>query len=89
MIISNERCVQEALYVIKHKATVRETAKAFGVSKSTVHKDVTERLKRVNIKLYCKVKEILNENFSVRHIRGGEATKRKYESIKNQNGNNP
>ena len=81
-MIYNERCVREALYVIKHKATVRETAKAFGVSKSTVHKDVTERLKKTNVKLYYKVKEILDENFSIRHIRGGEATRRKYAKIK-------
>ena len=62
---------------------MRETAKAFGVSKSTVHKDVTERLKKTNVKLYYKVKEILDENFSIRHIRGGEATRRKYAKIKN------
>jgi putative DeoR family transcriptional regulator (stage III sporulation protein D) len=78
----NERCVQEALYVIRHKATVRETAKAFSISKSTVHKDITERLKHTNYKLYYKVKEILDENFSVRHLRGGEATKRKYSKHK-------
>ncbi|MBE5732192.1 MAG: stage III sporulation protein D [Clostridiales bacterium] len=78
----NERCIQEALYLIKYKTTVRETAKAFNVSKSTVHKDVTDRLKKANVKLYYKVKEILDENFSVRHIRGGEATRRKYAKIK-------
>ncbi len=84
MIISNERCIQEALYIIKHKATVRETAKAFGISKSTVHKDVTERLKKTNIKLFYKVKVILDENLSVRHLRGGEATRRKYAKIKQE-----
>ena len=82
MTAYNERCVQEALYIIKHKATVRETAKAFGISKSTVHKDVTDRLKIASIKLYYKVKEVLDENFAIRHIRGGEATKRKYAKIK-------
>ncbi len=84
MTVYNERCIQEALYLIKHKTTVRETAKAFNTSKSTVHKDVTDRLKRTNIKLYYKVKVILDENFSVRHIRGGEATKRKYAKLKKQ-----
>ena len=85
----SSRCEALGRYIVANNATVREAAREFGIGKSTVHKDVTERLKRVNIKLYCKVKEMLNENFSVRHIRGGEATKRKYESIKNQNGNNP
>ncbi len=88
-MIYSERCVQEALYLIKHKTTVRETAKAFNVSKSTLHKDVTERLKKNNIKLYYKVKEILDENFSFRHIRGGEATKRKYAKIKNPSEKTP
>ena len=78
MIISNERCVQEALYVIKHKATVRETAKAFGVSKSTVHKDLASRLKYIDGVLFAKVSEILAKNRAERHIRGGAATKKKY-----------
>ena len=78
-MIGNERCVILARYMIKHKATVRQTAKAFALSKSTVHKDVSERLKKVNAKLYYLVKDVLDENFAVRHIRGGEATKRKYE----------
>ena len=78
-MLDNERCVILARYMIKHKATVRQTAKAFALSKSTVHKDVSERLKKVNAKLYYLVKDVLDENFAVRHIRGGEATKRKYE----------
>ena len=82
-VINNERCVILARYLIQHKATVRQTAKAFALSKSTVHKDVTEKLKNTNIKLYYLVKDILNENFSVRHIRGGLATKHKYEEMKN------
>lgn len=85
MTVYSERCIQEALYIIKHKATVRETAKAFGISKSTVHKDVTDRLKITNVKLYYKVKEILDENFAIRHIRGGEATRRKYAKNKEDN----
>lgn len=66
-------------YIIENKATVRQTAKVFGISKSTVHKDVSERLKTVQPSLYKEVKVILDINKQERHIRGGEATKRKYE----------
>ena len=65
-------------YIIKNKATVRGAAKKFGVSKSTVHKDVTEILKRVDLDLHMRVKQILEQNKQERHLRGGEATKRKY-----------
>lgn len=75
-----ERCVQLAEYMIKSKATVRSTAAAFGVSKSTVHKDLTERLRMASPELFRQVKEILEENKRERHIRGGLATKQKYES---------
>ena len=74
-----ERVIKEALYVINTGATVRETAKEFHFSKSTVHKDVSERLKKVDAELYKKVKKILENHLEERHIRGGEATKRKYE----------
>lgn len=67
-----------ALYIIENKATVRQTAKVFGISKSTVHKDVSERLKKINGILYSSVKKILEENKAERHIRGGEATRIKY-----------
>ena len=73
------RIVKEAEYIVKTGATVRECAKEFGVSKSTVHKDVTERLKDLDKTLYKKVKKVLEFNLSERHIRGGEATKRKYQ----------
>ena len=73
-----ERCVILANYLVDNKATVRAVAKAFGVSKSTVHKDVTQVLKNVDKNLYLKVKEILEINKSERHIRGGMATKVKY-----------
>ena len=73
-----ERTIQLAEYIIEHRATVREAAKNFGVSKSTVHKDVAERLKHLNAELAKKTKEILEDNKSERHIRGGMATKRKY-----------
>lgn len=67
--------------MIAHNATVRSTAKAFGVSKSTVHKDLTERLPEQSPKLYERVKSVLEKNKQERHIRGGLATKKKYMSI--------
>lgn len=73
-----ERCEALAVFVIDNKATVREAAKNFGVSKSTVHKDITEKLSKVNHSLYLRVCEVLELNKLERHIRGGEATKRKY-----------
>ncbi len=73
-----ERAAQLALYMIENKQTVRGAAKAFGISKSTVHKDVTDRLRKVNKALYLQVKELLEHNKAERHIRGGQATKEKY-----------
>jgi putative DeoR family transcriptional regulator (stage III sporulation protein D) len=66
-------------YILESSATVRQTADIFGVSKSTVHKDVTERLPLVNEKLSMEVKHILETNKAERHIRGGEATRKKYQ----------
>jgi putative DeoR family transcriptional regulator (stage III sporulation protein D) len=65
-------------YISRTKATVRDTAKVFGVSKSTVHKDVTERLPKINRDLADRVKRVLDTNKAERHLRGGEATRRKY-----------
>lgn len=76
-----ERVIKEAEYIAKTGATVRKTAKVFHFSKSTVHKDVSERLKELNGELYKKVKKVLLLNLSERHIRGGMATKRKYQKI--------
>ncbi|MBR2666891.1 MAG: sporulation transcriptional regulator SpoIIID [Oscillospiraceae bacterium] len=73
-----ERACDLAVYIIEHKATVRAAAKAFGISKSTVHKDLSERLPNYNRSLYLQVKEILDLNKAERHIRGGIATRRKY-----------
>ena len=73
-----ERAVNIARYITETRNTVRMTAKAFGVSKSTVHKDITERLPEINPQLYEEVKKILEHHKSVRHLRGGEATKIKY-----------
>lgn len=81
---NSERCEILADYIIKHNATVRLTAARFGISKSTVHKDVTERLFSVNRTLYEKVKEVLDQNKAERHIRGGEATKQKYNRLKSR-----
>ena len=75
----NQRCVLLAQHMISTKSTVRSTAAAFGISKSTVHKDLTERLKTVSPQLYKQAKAILEENKRERHIRGGLATKHKYE----------
>lgn len=74
-----ERAVAIANYIIDHNATVRQTAKKFGISKSTVHKDVTERLEHINPSLASRTRVILDINKSERHIRGGLATKEKYQ----------
>ncbi len=76
------RAVLLAEYIIEHKATVRKAAKEFNISKSTVHKDITERLLLVNRGLAKQAKQVLNENKATRHIRGGIATKQKYERQK-------
>lgn len=73
-----ERVVEIGTYIIEHNATVRQTAKQFGISKSTVHKDVTERLALVNSAMAAQVREILDCNKRERHIRGGMATREKY-----------
>jgi putative DeoR family transcriptional regulator (stage III sporulation protein D) len=73
-----ERALEEAKYIVNAKCTVRDAAKIFGVSKSTVHKDVTERLPRINPVVALQVKDILDYNFEDKHLRGGRATKMKY-----------
>ena len=79
---NKERCIMIASYMIENKLTVRAVAKKFGISKSTVHKDVTQNLKNVHPNLYIEVKKLLEKNKQERHIRGGEATKQKYLSNK-------
>ncbi len=74
-----DRAIVLGEYILKNKATVRATAKKFGISKSTVHKDVSEKLEKIHPHLYKLVKEVLEENKRERHIRGGLATKHKYE----------
>ena len=75
----DERAIVVAKYILEKNTTVRQTAKTFGVSKSTIHKDVTERLEEINPTLAKEVKMVLEKNKSERHIRGGMATKLKYE----------
>ncbi len=79
-----ERVLKEAVYIAETGATVRKTAKKFNYSKSTVHKDVTERLFYIDSVLYEKVKKALGVNLAQRHIRGGEATRLKYLKIKSE-----
>lgn len=76
-----ERACELALYMIEQKATVRAAAQKFGISKSTVHKDLKDRLPAFNRTLYLQVKAVLEENKAERHIRGGMATRRKYKGI--------
>ena len=77
-----ERVITLANYIVENKATVRKTAKDFNISKSTVHKDVTERLLEINRALFKEVAEVLSDNKADRHIRGGAATKQKYALLK-------
>ena len=77
-----DRIIEEGSYIVNTGATVRQTAKIFHFSKSTVHKDVAERLKHIDIDLYFKVKKVLKTNLDERHIRGGLATKKKYKTLK-------
>ena len=72
------RAIEIAEYIIEMKATVRQAAKKFGVSKSTVHKDVTERLEELDTDLAEKIRQVLDINKAERHLRGGEATRVKY-----------
>lgn len=73
-----ERAERLALYIIENRATVRAAAQKFGISKSTVHKDLSERLPQYNRSLYLQAKEVLEQNKAERHIRGGIATREKY-----------
>ena len=82
-----DRVIKLAQYIIDTKDTVRGTAKKFGVSKSTVHKDVSERLKFINTFLAIEVRKVLDENKAERHIRGGLATKLKYSNIDKNSSN--
>ena len=78
-----KRVIEEAYYIIDSENTIREIAHVFNVSKSTVHKDLSERLKDIDMNLYNNVSKILKYHTDIRHIRGGESTKKRY--IKNNN----
>ena len=80
--IVEKRAVRLGEHIVENKDTVRRTAAKFGISKSTVHKDVTDRLKAINPYLYREVSLVLNQNKQERHVRGGEATKLKYLQLK-------
>lgn len=73
-----KRTIEVAEFIINSNATVRETAKKFGVSKSTIHKDITDRVEKINPQLATEVRKVLETNKAERHIRGGLATKEKY-----------
>ena len=76
-----KRVIDIAEYIVLSKSTVREAAAVFGVSKSTVHKDCTERLRQIDRALLEQVKQVLDLNLAQRHIRGGEATRKKYSAV--------
>ena len=80
-----ERATEIANYIIENNATVRQTAKAYGISKSTVHKDVAERLEQINPSLAAEARKVLDVNKSERHIRGGLATREKYLHMEQKN----
>lgn len=77
-----DRTLRESSYIIKTEQTVREISKKFNVSKSTVHKDLSERLKDIDNKKYLLVTRILKKHIDIRHIKGGESTKNKYKKLK-------
>ena len=83
--ILEERAIRLGEYIIERRSTVRDAAAVFGVSKSTVHKDVTTLLPKLNAGLYKEVRAILDVNKEERHLRGGEATRQKYKRMKQTN----
>ncbi|MCB6366873.1 sporulation transcriptional regulator SpoIIID [Intestinibacillus massiliensis] len=87
--LPEERAVRLAQYIIEQEATVRQAAAQFGISKSTVHKDITDRLSHLNRSLYLQVQSVLAKNKCERHIRGGMATREKYREARKRQGNAP
>jgi len=80
--ISDSQIVDMANYLLENKTTIRATAKIFNIPKSTIHNYLNTRLKHINLELYKQVKKLLKENFNIKHIHGGESTKKKYEKLK-------
>jgi len=78
---NQERCVILGKFIVENNATVRAAARQFGISKSTVHQDITVKLEKANKALYEEVKSVLDKNKQERHIRGGEATRKKYREL--------
>lgn len=78
----NSRPLELANYILENQTTIRATAKAFGIPKSTVHHDLSVKLKYINYSLYLEVKKLLDENFSIKHLHGGESTRLKYQALK-------
>ncbi|MDS1029698.1 sporulation transcriptional regulator SpoIIID [Bacillota bacterium LX-D] len=76
-----QRVLEISHYIIESNSTVRQAANVFGVSKSTVHKDMTERLPEINEKIYLQVRNVLDQNKAERHLRGGEATRKKFKDV--------
>ena len=74
----DRRACELAVYIIENRGTIRSAAKHFGISKSTVHKDITQKLKNINLSLYAQIRKILDDNKAERHIRGGIATQNKF-----------
>ena len=83
-----QRTLDAAKYTIENKSTIRETANYIGVSKSTIHKDLNDRLLKINPQLYHLVHEVIEENTKERHLRGGIATRQMYEQLRESNGQN-
>ncbi len=81
----NDRVVDFANYIINNNATIRKTAIFFGYSKSTVHNDIQKKLKKINVNLYMHVKNVLQNNFLEKHLRGGESTRQKYLKLNKKN----
>lgn len=80
----DDRTLKLAYYILENHTTIRATAKAFGIPKSTVHHDLSTKLKYINYQLFLDVKKLMEENFSIKHIHGGESTKQKYQALKKE-----
>lgn len=80
----NSRPLELANYILDNQTTIRATAKAFGIPKSTVHHDLSVKLKYSNYSLFLEVKKLLEDNFNVKHIHGGESTRLKYQALKHE-----
>lgn len=82
MFIIKTRIINEANYIIKNNATLRDAAKYFKLGKSTIHKDMNDKLKKIDVNLYIQVRNIMEEHIKIRHIKGGEVTKKRYKKMR-------